>query len=438
MRNKTDKLLIAVLCCFFVIIVLTAIQKRADGNTNIKYEVAQQENIFKTVNTQGVIIKSEEYLQFGGTGTIVPLVSDGEKIAGAQAYAKVFIGEAEADRYIAMLAIEDEIDYYLGMSNASGSGAANLDSINRQIHNDVYELLDTVYSNDLSKLQENTRSLRTSITMKQFMVGEEVNCDAKLLELQNRRDSMMFNLGQTLSTPGNTGGYYVANCDGYEYLDEHFDTCVGMNVEDIDKLLESEPQDASMGICGKLITDMACYFVCNVPTESLAEMKQYTYDVYAGKYYPATYEIVFPYSTAGTVTASVQSMVNAPDGRTAVVFKITTMNAGVANLRFETAQIRVKEYKNAFKIRKTAIRVTYEKDKDGNTKRIDWIWTATGSMEYPKQKRVQIEYYDGEYVVVTNPNNLRSYIRPYEKVIYEGTVDDVYDIFNTTAAEKPN
>ena len=209
-----------------------------------------------------------------------------------------------------------------------------------------------------------------------------------------------------------------------------------MNVEDIDKLLESEPQDVSMGICGKLITDMACYFVCNVPTESLAEMKQYTYDAYAGKYYPATYEIVFPYSTAGTVTASVQSMVNAPDGRTAVVFKITTMNAGVANLRFETAQIRVKEYKNAFKIRKTAIRVTLmRKIRTATPKELIGYGLQPVQWEYPKQKRVQIEYYDGEYVAVTNPNNLRSYIRPYEKVIYEGTVDDVYDIFNTTAAE---
>ena len=398
----------------FVIIVLTAIQKRADGNTNIKYEVAQQENIFKTVNTQGVIIKSEEYLQFGGTGTIVPLVSDGEKIAGAQAYAKVFIGEAEADRYIAMLAIEDEIDYYLGMSNASGSGAANLDSINRQIHNDIYELLDTVYSNDLSKLQENIRSLRTSITMKQFMVGEEVNCDAKLLELQNRRDSMMFNLGQTLSTPGNTGGYYVANCDGYEYLDEHFDTCVGMNVEDIDKLLESEPQDVSMGICGKLITDMACYFVCNVPT-SLAEMKQYTYDAYAGNIIHNIES--FSYSTAGTVTASVQSMVNAPDGRTAVVFKIATMNLVLQIFALKPHRFRSRNIKMLSKSERQRFVLLMRKIRTATPKEL--IGYGLQPVQWNiLNKQVQIEYYDGEYVVVTNPNFTLIYSSV--RVIYEG------------------
>ena len=101
MRNKTDKLLIAVLCCFFVIIVLTAIQKTEATLTNIKYEVAQQEKYFQDGQYKVLSSRVKNICNSAVQGTIVPLVSDGEKKCRCSGICKkVFIGEAEADRYI--------------------------------------------------------------------------------------------------------------------------------------------------------------------------------------------------------------------------------------------------------------------------------------------------------------------------------------------------
>ena len=451
-KNKRTSVITVMALIFALIVVLNFFLKAFSNTSSFKYEIAQQETLYKSITASCVIIKEEQYLIDNTQGYIVPQATDGEKVSGGQTYATIFSTSEQASAFEKAMNLDKEITYYTSMAQSAGALAANTDSLNTLIQSDIKTLTDSIYRNELEDIQSDTKSLRTDISMKQTQLGETVNCAQKIAELQAQRDALGTLNGKELNIPEKTGGYFVSNPDGYEYLSDIYSECTSYNTSKIDELLASEPQELPTGVRGKLITSMTCYLLCNVDTASTAEMTQYTYDPYTGKNMPSTYDIYFPFSTAGTVSATVVEMTPDANGRTALVFRITTMNTGVANLRLDTCQIRILECENCFKIHQSAIHKSSEpvavvksksRDEEGvsypdgvtpadSEAQIEWrdyywIWVASGTSETPKQKRVNIEFYDGNYVIVSNENNSKNYIRALEKVIYDGTVGENYE-----------
>lgn len=468
-RNKVIAVSAAIL---LILIGLHIVMSATAGIKDFKTDIAQSETLYKSVTVDCFVIRSEKYLSNGSNGYLVPLVSDGEKLCGGEEYAKVFATKEDSETYIRAQKISEELEYYESISKIASLATANAGAVARQVSDSLTELTDAIYTNNLNLLPARIKNLRTSISKKQAADGYDVDCSGKINTLKAELAALSVPAGKSLSLPewtekkkdifGNTetvkrsdSGYFSGNCDGYEYLADYYDSCADMTPEQVSKILASEPKKIPAGSEYKLVKTASSYIVCNIPTVSLSGIRQ-------GR----KYQINFPSSNAGAVSAKVVSMVPADNGLTAVVFSTTDISSAIIALRSETAQIRVATSENSFRIPKSTLHkstelinvaVYAETETETETEsetvaatvpadgsetttaaplpeRYDlteseyyWIWTAAGTEKIPVQKKVNIVFFDGDYVIVNNPTDSPDYIRAGEKVIVSGTVGRAFE-----------
>ena len=429
-RKKTA----LILALAFVLILAIGIIKILYSGSDFVIEVAQSETLYKSITVDCCVIRSESYLNGYSGGVTIPLFSDGEKISGNEEYAKVFGNEEAAEAYRRIEKIKEELAYYESVSRTAGL-YDTATSVVALVSDSIDDYTDAIYMNDLSSLSSIIKNLRTSISRKQIVNGEDFDCSSKITALENELASIPVPSSTALTLGEKQSGYFGSSCDGYEYLsDKYFEDCESLTVKQIDEILSSEPQTNTTGC--KLVNRIFSYIVCNIPSQLVGELK-----------INSTKEICFPDTNAGTIKAKVVSMIPDDSGVTAVVFRTTSISSEIIRLRMETAQIHMQTSENSFRIRKSALHSDTEKkleytysdsvkNEDGDyvmescclvDNEYYWIWAASGENDIPVKKRVNIVFYDGDYAIVNNPDGLSNYIRAGERVIVSGKISSAYE-----------
>lgn len=403
-KSKINKNIVKYIACSLlgVCIILYFVYQVVQMNSSpYKTEVALEREIQDVVTATAFVVRDESYITASTTnGTVVSIAEDGKRVSSGDAVAVVFQNEESAAVYARIKEIKSEIEYYKQLKNRVGVGTNAPSSYNNLIDEACISLILAAQEGIDSNFDEALIDLRNAVTARQLAVGEKLSVEAKLSSLEAELISLegatvTYN---TISSPN--PGYYIGSVDGYE-------TAIGysevedINCAEIDALINSNKQEVSENVMGKLVDSFNWYLLCNIPYNMSG-------DITVGK----TVRVNLPNTAVGQIKCTVVSKGDKEGENVAVVLKCNTMNRDVANLRIEEIQIITDEY-TGIRINNTAIR-----EKDGEK----GVYVIRGNIV--EFKKIEIISSSEDYSVIKTMDD-SAYVKRFDTVIIEGV--DLYD-----------
>ncbi len=364
---------------------------------SVRTQTAFPVSEYQAVDTKVYVIRQESEITGSVSGVVVPAVENGSRVAKGDTVAYVFADQASAENYAKSLTIRDEIERCdsFASNNAAPSDVERLDD---DVDEDFLTLIEALDSGDFRAAGDRASEFDDTLTRFKIATGEQIDFTQKRADLQAQLDTLTAAIHQNSVITAGGAGYYVGSTDGYEHAVDYA-SAADLTASQVENLLsdENRPDGSEGSTLGKLIENFDWYLACVVETEKIADLQ-------AGD----TVQVALPNAVSGRIKTVVKAVNNSTDGRSALILECNLMNAQLATLRAEEAQIILAEY-DGLKIPSAAVRVNEENEKG--------VYVIKGNIAL--FKKIDILYSDGEYVL-TDPNSENNEVRIYDQVVTEG------------------
>ena len=368
--------------------------------------VAQQATVNDTVDTDAFVIRNEKYLENTESGVIIPLVDSGSRVAAGEGVIAIFDDEKAASNFAELATVEENLNRYNRLGKQKNSYAVNLSAMSQKISRGVIDLAATVDAGDLASAQTQLYDVRDRIITRQIATGEKINLENKITELESRHNALS-NRNQGYDTlVSEQSGYYIDRADGYERMVD-FDKVKKLTPDQVEKLLKADPEKVSDDVIGRVATDFDWYLVCVLDGDRAKNLKK-----------GSKVTIDLPYSAVSSIKATVESKKKDKKGdEVAVVFRCNRMNAYIASLRKEQAQIVLHTY-TGLKIPAEAVTTNGDGD--------EGVYVLEGNIA--KFKKLRTLYAEDDFLIsgeTAQEGETGPYVKLYDAVIVGGK--DLYD-----------
>ena len=405
-KKKPQTVLYTVLAILIVCICVYQIFKI--NYSPVKTEIAMEKTVSDAVTTEGFIVRDESYITADAVGTLVPLVTDGKRVASGDDVAVVFTSEASARNYSQIQSVKADIAYFESLKNKIGLQTNDVEAVDERVYSACERYIAAMAEGNIDALEAYADTVCEAITSRQLATGTVIDPTEKLTALTAQLAELQAQAGGFVTVQANNPGYYIAHVDGYETAFS-YDKALEATGEEIEALLQSTPVPAeSLQNCmGKLVDSFNWYILCVIDAQSAGGLS-------SGRYIT----VDFPLTSAASIAAEVVSVQNAGTDKAAVVLRSNLMNAQYAALRKEQVRLVLQNF-TGFQVNNKAIR-----EVDG----VKGVYTVSGNII--KFKKVELAYSDSEYSVSVTPkdengNPKSGYVSLYDEIIVEGT--DLYD-----------
>lgn len=374
----------------------------------VKTEVALETTVENAVTVEGLVVRDESYIRADAAGTLVPLVTDGHRVAGGDAVAVVFSSEEAARNYTQLQQVREDIAYFESLQNKLGASTADVDVLEEQIYSAAQSFVLATRTGTPDTYASYAQAVCEAITSRQLSTGTQIDPTEKLASLRAQLQTLEAAAGGYATVTAGTPGYYISHVDGYETV-LAYDDVLEASGDTLAAALSAEPVAAGelQGCMGKLVDAFDWYLICVLDAETAVS-------VASGD----TLTVEFPLTAADSVRTKVEAVRPTSDGRTALVLSCNWMNQQYASLRTEQVRLVFDEI-TGFRVNNRAIR-----EVDGE----QGVYVVSGNLiEF---KKISIAYSDSEYSVCVTPTDdngypLGGYVERYDEIIVEGT--DLYD-----------
>ncbi len=375
-----------------IFMVAYLVYNAIDANYSpVKTEIATMKTVEESISSKVFIIRDETYISGKATGTVVPLVEEGQRVAEGQDIAAVFANDSDAEKYIELQKINEELVRFENIAAADKLNIRDMSSYDDTTNEKFLTLVESLSEGDYSSVSELAYSVRDRETSRQVSLGYDVDTSAVLAELRAESSSLSSVMPDYLAAD-NTG-YYISNSDGYERT-LSYDDVTKLTTSDIDKAIESKPDDSKISGAGKLINNFNWYVVATVERNDIDELT-------VGK----TVKVRFVDSSAEDVKMTVAAINSDSKGKAALILKCNTITPGTGDLRIENAEI-ILETISGYKIPKEAVRTL-----DG----VNGVYIKRGNLV--NFRRITVLYTGDDYVIS------RTY--EAENANYENEMDEI-------------
>ncbi len=274
------------------------------------------------------IFRDEIPLASSGGGSLVPAVSDGERVG---------IGDVVSRRYDSaspdILARLEEINLQLDVigemqqRNLSVRDTASVDS---EIYALLAEISRSGASGDADSLLARRASLTAALNRRTLLIGASGDPAAAADALRSEKKQLTAQLGACRAEiTTSRSGYYYADCDGYESAFT-VDAALSSTPEEFLRLIEAEPGKAAAG--GKIATGYTWYAACITRDSTAASFA-------VGK----KYSVSFPYNGGTALQMTLVRLVESEDG-TFLVFSCTALPGDFVFTRSQPIAVTAGEY----------------------------------------------------------------------------------------------
>ncbi len=274
------------------------------------------------------IFRDEIPLASSGGGSLVPAVSDGERVG---------IGDVVCRRYDSaspdILARLEEISLQMDVigemqeRNLSVRDTASVDS-------EIYALLGEISRagavGDADSLLSRRAALTAALNRRTLLIGASGDPAAAADSLRSEQKKLTAQLGACraeITAP--RSGYYYADCDGYE-SSFTADAALAASPEEFLRLIGAEPDRAAAG--GKIAPGYTWYAACITRDSTAASFEE-------GKSYPVS----FPYNGGTTLTMTLVRAEESDSG-TLLVFSCTALPGDFTFTRCQPIAVIAGEY----------------------------------------------------------------------------------------------
>lgn len=368
----------------------------------VKTQIAMDKTVASTALTDAFIVRDEYPIKTSLSGTLVPLVEDGKRVASGDDVAVVFNNEDAAKVYNEIQTLKKDIEYYSSLQNKIGVQTSDIAPLDERIYSACQEYVVAVNKGNVNTFSGYEEKIRNSITSRQLSTGTVIDPGEKLNELNSRLAALESkNVGYSTITAPHPG-YYISLADGYENVVNYKDILT-LTTSQISELLKSEADKSSIdSYMGKLFDGFNWYILCVIDYEDAVKLK-----------IGSSAKIEFTMTTAEPLNATVARIGENVDGKTAVVLKSNLMSSEYSALRKEQIKITLAEY-DGLQIDNKAIR-----EIDGQK----GVFVLSG--KFIKFKKINIIYSDSEISICNNPENKSGFVELYDEIVVEGK--DLYD-----------
>ncbi len=374
----------------------------------VKTEIALEKTISNAVTTEGFVVRDETYVKADAVGTLVPLVTDGKRVASGDDVAVVFTSEESARVYAKMRALEADIAYFESLKNKIGIQTSDVETMDERVYSACEQYILGLAAGNVDAYEDYEDTVCEAITARQLSTGTIIDPTEKLTALQAELSALQTQAGGYVTVKADNPGYYIGHVDGYENAFD-YDKAQTATGEEITALLNSTPVPANQltNCMGKLVDSFNWYLLCVIDSQSAASLSSGSHIT-----------VEFPLSSAEAISAEIVSVQNAGTDSAAVVLRSNLMNQQYAGLRKEQIRLVLENF-TGYRVNNKAIR-----EVDGEK----GVFIVSGNII--KFKKVNIAYSDAEYSVCVTPkddngNLLSGYVALYDEIIVEGT--DLYD-----------
>lgn len=374
----------------------------------VKTEIALEKTISRAVTTESFIVRDETYITAEVSGTLVPLVADGKRVARGDNVAVVFTSEESARTYSKMQELESQIAYYESLKNKIGIQTSDVETLDDRIYSACEVYVQTIATGSVDTFSTYSDAVCEAITSRQLSTGTVIDPTEKLASLHAELAALQANAGGYTTVQADNPGYYIAHVDGYENAIRYADA-KNADGKTIENLLQMSPVPSAQlqTRMGKLVDSFNWYLLCVLDSESAAGLS-------AG----GRVTVEFPLTSADSISAQIVSIQNTATDKVSVVLCSNLMNTQYAGLRKEQIRLVLENF-TGYQINNKAIR-----EVDGEK----GVYIVSGNIV--KFKKIDIAYSDSQYSVCVTPKNengayLDGYVSLYDEVIVEGT--DLYD-----------
>jgi len=397
-------ILIVILFLFLTFIVAYPIVVFSDVSSDIKTQTVVRRTVYNTIDTEAFVVRNETIITNSHSGTLVPELANGSKVAIGDTVAQVYTDDGVAENAARLSELKAEINYYMTVKGTgAGTLQSDIDLYKSSVSDTLLAMASASEQDELSEIYELSRQMREIVTKKQIVTGNEIDVTDILTELQNEYESLKGRAVSSYSVTAEKSGYFVSSCDGYENSVD-FENVKNMNPDAVNNAIATEQSPISAASVGKIITDFNWYLVCNTTLKDMGSIER-----------GDNVTVSFMNSTVRDLTMRVIAVNQSEDNSSVtLVLGCNIMDEDIAALRKATIKIRVEAISGLALDRKALRTVGGQKG----------VYIKVGNIA--EFRTVNIIYSDENIVIADNTEaKLDDHLELYDEIILEGT--DLYD-----------
>ena len=417
-RNKK---IVNTVCTVLVLAVMIYLFQDVFKMNSNKYETetAELTTVQETIDLDAFIVRDEQYLDGNAKGTVVPLVSDGDRVASSDAVARVCAKDQDAADYAELENAVKMRERYVQLNEQTELEALDMQKLNRDIDKAYTKLLEITNSRDYTGLADSVAGFEDSLASKQVLRDGNIDLSEKIAALDKRIAELEAKNIAAKDVLAPVSGYYISSIDGYENTLNYKDIS-SLSVSVVDNALGSKPVAVS-GKLGKIVSSYKWYIIANIDSK-------YSKLIDIGD----SMKVNIPEYGYKNVKVTVEQLSPAHDGRIAIALSCNAMNETYANMRIEDIKLVIKEYEG-YRVKTSAIH-TYIPEPEASSQATDETTTTAAKQDkisvvyilrgtVMNARRVEVIYTDGDYSIVSKETESALGIRPirhYDEVIVKG------------------
>ncbi len=372
-------------------------------NVKLRTQTAEAATVYDVLETRALFIRDEKSLS-DGNGVTLALVSDGEKINTGGEIAMVFSSSENAAKYASYMELENEHEYYTDMQNMAVGNATDIEKLESDILDSVNGYIRSAALSDTKGAEENAAEINNGLTRRALLIGENVDFSSALSDVESKMNALDINsckpVGYITAESSGTYSRYTDGCEGV--ID--YSSVKNMDIAAFDKYLNvAASANGNTDGGGKIISSFEWYMCCVVNTSDVIELED-------------GYNVQVVVKSTGQVlkcTVVKGADVSVAEDQTLLVLSCNEIDTGLAAMRLEDIEIRVKEY-TGIKVSPSAV---YELNGEQG------VYALVSNIA--KWRRADVLYTGEDYVILSFDNGRRNELKLYDEIIINGR--DVYD-----------
>lgn len=402
---KTDNRLLRFLAAAaaIIIVIFFAAQMYNLAGKTYETQTVYEQTFLETEQTEMFVIRNEASLSVSAVGVTVPLAENAERVSKGSTIAAIFPSEAAAENYVEISSLTKKLETYQKIDSQLRLAQVDMDKLSSEIDSAFESLLDAAYENDFSNLGEDKLSFDEKLSRKQISLDENVDCSAKIAELQSKIAALNSSSTPSEIVTAEYSGYYVSREDGYENLISASEID-SLTPEKLKEAMASEKKEVDAGSIGKIIDGYNWYIASFLDISKAVNFK-----VGEGV------DLILDESSNETVSTEVYSVQNISEKESMIIFKCKLMNEKLASLRKVSGKIVLNQY-TGLKVTRDAVRL----DENGNA----GVFIRRGNIV--NFRSLNIIYSNEDFVIASKPSADSAteldytHLKLYDEVIVSG------------------
>lgn len=374
-------------------------------NVDVETITAVNSTVYESIDTKALVIRDEKVINTNANGVSVAGAGDGEKVKLGGIVAMTFSSEENAKAYSTLQELHSQLDYYIDIESKSAGVATDIETVDRDILNDVNDYIREINSSDYNNVSDCAKELNDKLTRRQIMIGEDVDFSAVKTELENQINNINTSACQpTAYVKSEESGVFSSYTDGLETAFD-YSKVMDLDVETLESYINQAKENKQGNTSfGKLITSYKWYFCAVLDADDVKEINNGDVLNVSLKDSDQIIEC--------TVESGADVQLN--DEKTVLILSSSQLDSEISSMRLEDIEIRYNEH-TGFKVPSSALHV----DDEGNK----CVYALVANQV--AERKGNIIYSTEDYVIFESGLTEDNSIRYYDQIITKGK--DLHD-----------